>query len=81
MYRSSLSTAQSLMLGFGVVIALLVICVAFSYRALNESNESMQSIYEDRTVALQQLGDIRYLIARNRIILVDAQQSRDEAVT
>ena len=81
MNRSSLSTAQSLMLSFGVVIALLLICVAFSYRALNESNESMQSIYEDRTVALQQLGDIRYLIARNRIILVDAQESRDAAVT
>ncbi|MFN7857872.1 MAG: methyl-accepting chemotaxis protein [Acidovorax sp.] len=81
MNHSSLSTAQRLLLGFGVVIALMVICVAFSYRALTQSNESMQTIYEDRTVALQQLGDIRYLIARNRIILVDAHESRDTAVT
>ncbi|WP_440109514.1 methyl-accepting chemotaxis protein [Acidovorax sp. BL-A-41-H1] len=80
MQRSSLSTAQRLMLGFGLVITLLVLCIAFSYRALTVSNESMQTIYEDRTVALGQLSDIRYLIARNRIIMMDAQESRDAAL-
>ena len=80
MKRSSLSTAQRLMLGFGLVVALLVLCIAFSYRALTVSNAAMQTIYEDRTVALEQLGDIRYLIARNRIILMDAEQSRDAGV-
>ncbi|MCO4094033.1 MAG: hypothetical protein HEQ37_08395 [Acidovorax sp.] len=80
MKRSSLSTAQRLLLGFGLVITLMAICIAFSYRALTVSNAAMQTIYEDRTVALEQLGDIRYLIARNRIILMDAQESRDAAV-
>ncbi len=80
MKRTSLSTAQRLLLGFGLVITLMAICIAFSYRALTVSNAAMQTIYEDRTVALEQLGDIRYLIARNRIILMDAQESRDAAV-
>ncbi|MDH4464529.1 MAG: methyl-accepting chemotaxis protein [Acidovorax sp.] len=81
MNRSSLSTAQRLLIGFGMVIALLVMCIAFSYRALTASDAALRTIYEDRTVALEQLGDIRYLIARNRIILMDAEQSRDAGVT
>ena len=35
------------------------------------TNESLQTVYEDRTVPLAQLGELNYLVNRNRILLMD----------
>ena len=80
MHRSTLSTAQRLALAFGMVILLMVISIGFAYKALSSSDAAMQTLYEDRTKALEQLSVIRHIVGRNRIILTDANDTRDEAV-
>ncbi|MEO6280524.1 methyl-accepting chemotaxis protein [Roseateles sp.] len=76
-----MTVAQRLTLGFGLLLVLLLITASLAWRSLSQSDEALQSIYEDRTVPMHQLGDIRYLAARDRIILNDAADSADAAKT
>ena len=75
--RRELTVAQRLALGFGLLLVLFLLISAFAWRALQQSDAAMKSVYEDRTVPMGQLGDIRYLAARDRVILNDAAQSED----
>ncbi|MBL8279811.1 MAG: MCP four helix bundle domain-containing protein [Pelomonas sp.] len=77
--RREMTVARRLALGFGLLLALMLMIAAFAWRALDNSNAAMKSVYEDRTVPMGQLGDIRFLAARDRIILNDAAQSEDAA--
>jgi methyl-accepting chemotaxis protein-1 (serine sensor receptor) len=57
----------------------LVACVALllmalgglSRFALQQANASMSTVYEDRVLPLEQLGDLGYLVPRNRILVMD----------
>ncbi|MBS0446866.1 MAG: MCP four helix bundle domain-containing protein [Proteobacteria bacterium] len=79
--RLPTTIAQRFTFIVGVSLLMLSAIVVFAYRSLSSSNEALRTMYEDRTVALEQLSDIRYLAARDRIILVDAAQHKDAART
>ena len=68
----SWTVARQLALAFGVVLALLAAVATLSGWMLRSTLADMKSLYEDRAVPLAQLGDIRYLGARDRVLLVDA---------
>jgi methyl-accepting chemotaxis protein-1 (serine sensor receptor) len=76
-----MSVAQRLALGFGLLLALMLLIVVFAWRSLSESDAAMRTLYDDRTVPIRQLGEIRYLAARDRVILNDAADNPTPAKT
>ncbi|MBL8306291.1 MAG: MCP four helix bundle domain-containing protein [Rubrivivax sp.] len=67
-----MTVAARLSLGFGLMIVFMAVIGAAALWALDRSARSLATIYEDRTVPLVQLGRIQYLVARDRIVLMDA---------
>lgn len=76
-----MTVTQRLGLGFGLILALMLLIAVFAWHSLDESNAAMKSIYEDRTVPMGQLGEIRYLVARDRFILNEATRNPTPAAT
>ena len=70
--RPPMTIARTQALGFGVLILLMVMAMAIALHAMARADAALKTIYEDRTVPLQQLGRISYLASRNRIVLADA---------
>ncbi|PTT75590.1 hypothetical protein DBR42_28615, partial [Pelomonas sp. HMWF004] len=68
---------QRLTLGFGLLLGVILLISLFAWRSLEQSDAAMKTIYEDRTVPMGQLGDIRYLATRDRVILAEAAHSGD----
>ena len=81
MNKGSLTVARRLSLGFGVLVIITLVMGVFAFMALKHADAAMQTIYADRTVPLQQLSEIRYLAARDRIILADAATHADAKLT
>ena len=73
-----LTIAQRLCLAFGLMALLMAAILAFGYHSLGASDDAIRTIYEDRTVALRQLGSIRYLATRDRVLLTDAASHGDD---
>jgi len=76
-----MTVAQRLALGFGLLLAMLLLVALFAWRSLGQSDVAMKSIYEDSAVPMQLLGNIRYLMARDRVILADAADNPTPAKT
>lgn len=68
----TMTVARRLGLGFAFVGALAVATALAGAWGLSRSEAHTQTIYEDRTVALQQLGEVNYLTTRSRVVLMDA---------
>ena len=79
--HAPMTVARRLLIGFGVLMLLLAGISAFAWSALRSSDAAMKTIYEDRTVPMGQLGDMRYLVARNRVVLMDAAGREDANLT
>ena len=62
------------------VLSVLLAVIGFlGLYATSQSNEGMRTVYEDRAVPLAQLGEINYLLNRNRILVMDALLNTDGA--
>ena len=79
--RTEMTVARRLAMGFGVLLVLMLFSAGFAWLALGHSDVALRTIYEDRTVPLDRLGDIRYFAARDRVILADAAYSEDAGKT
>ncbi|RLJ38072.1 methyl-accepting chemotaxis protein-1 (serine sensor receptor) [Acidovorax sp. 106] len=53
------------------VAMLLIALGGLSRFALQKANASMNTVYQDRVLPLEQLGDLGYLVPRNRILVMD----------
>ncbi|HRI57289.1 MAG TPA: methyl-accepting chemotaxis protein, partial [Anaerolineae bacterium] len=60
-----------LALAFGVILALLTLVAVLGRIGLSQVNAGLETVYLDRTVPLQQLGDISRLTVRNRFLLTE----------
>jgi methyl-accepting chemotaxis protein len=59
---------------YGLVALLSAVLVGIGLLGLYANqltNNALQTVYEDRTVPLAELGDVNYLVNRNRILLMD----------
>jgi methyl-accepting chemotaxis protein-1 (serine sensor receptor) len=68
---SKLSTAKQMGLGFGVVVALLVVLSAASWWGMSRMGSIAKSVYEDRVVPLGRLSQLTQLLLRDRVLLLD----------
>lgn len=64
--------ARQLTLAFGLVLGLLAAVAALGGWMLRDTVADMRGLYEDRTVPLRQLGTVRYLATRDRVLMSDA---------
>ncbi|WP_374438358.1 methyl-accepting chemotaxis protein [Inhella sp.] len=69
-----------LALAFGLILALLVLVAVLGRIGLGRVSDGLETVYEDRTIPLQQLGDISRLTVRNRFLLAEMLQRPDKAL-
>ncbi|URI06602.1 methyl-accepting chemotaxis protein [Aquincola tertiaricarbonis] len=70
-----------LLAGFAVVLVLGLLVAALQAWTLRAAVASQRTMYEDRTLPLNHLGEIHYLVARMRVLLSDALLAADPANT
>jgi methyl-accepting chemotaxis protein-1 (serine sensor receptor) len=75
MNQVKISTRLTALLG--LLVALLVVIGSMGIYGLGRTNDSLKTVYQDRTVALEQLGQINYLLQRNRVLLADMLHDAD----
>ena len=68
-----ISTRLSLLIG--VLAALMLIVGGLGLYGMHESNTTLKSVYEDRTVPAVQLGEIRGLQIESQLAAATAQAS------
>ena len=68
----SMTVARRLTLGVSLLIVMTLAVAGLGGWGMWQSQSALQTVYEDRTVPLEQLGDINYLVARNRVLLMAA---------
>ena len=75
------TVARQLGLGFGLVLLMMLVIGAAAGWGLERANASLKTIYEDRTVRMQQLSTLQYTTTRNRVLLADAVMQGKPATT
>ena len=56
----------------GVLACLLVLVGSIGLYGMAKNNEALDTVYKDRAVPLAQLGEIQYLMVRNRLLVANA---------
>ena len=77
----SLTLKRALVLGFGATLVVLALVAASGLFAQQRNLDAMATMYADRTVPLEQLGTVQYLVTRSRVVLADAAARADDATT
>jgi methyl-accepting chemotaxis protein len=67
----NIKISTRLMALIACVAMLLIALGGLSRFALQQANASMNTVYQDRVLPLEQLGDLGYLVPRNRILVMD----------
>ncbi|MBK1685371.1 methyl-accepting chemotaxis protein [Rhodoferax fermentans] len=70
MNRLTISTRLSILIAAMGLLLLLV--GGIGLYGITQTNASLESVYKDRTVPMQQLGDVQYLIVSNRLAVANA---------
>jgi methyl-accepting chemotaxis protein len=68
---SSLKVHTRINLLIACLSSILVLIGVLGLYDASKSNEALDRVYRDRVIALEQLGEIRYLVQRNRVLVMD----------
>ncbi|MBC7547268.1 MAG: MCP four helix bundle domain-containing protein [Polaromonas sp.] len=68
---NNLKISTRLITLIGILSALLLAIGTLGLYGVGQSNDALKTIYEDRVMALDQLGEIGYLVQRNRVLVMD----------
>jgi methyl-accepting chemotaxis protein len=68
---NKLNISTRLLILIGLLATLLAATGGYGLYGIQQSNDALKTVYEDRTVALEQLADINYLMMRNRVLTMD----------
>ena len=68
---NNLKISTRLIILIGLMSALLIGIGSLGLFGIGQSNEGLKTVYEDRVVPLAQLGEIDYLVQRNRVLVMD----------
>lgn len=69
MNKLKISTRLTLLIS--VLSVLLIGIGAIGLFGISQSNDALKSVYEERSVPMAQLGEIDYLVQRNRVLVMD----------
>ncbi|MDF3823124.1 MCP four helix bundle domain-containing protein [Leptospira sp. 96542] len=78
-YLNNLKISTRLWLLIALLSSLLAFIGFLGLNAANQANEGLRSTFEERTVPLSELGNINYLLNRNRILIMDMLIHSDPA--
>jgi methyl-accepting chemotaxis protein len=71
---------QTLLGGFSLVVVALLVVALLGWRSGQQTSTALHDVYVGTAEPLQELGTVHYLVARNRIVLMDAMlQAKPEA--
>ncbi|MBY0454892.1 MAG: Tar ligand binding domain-containing protein [Burkholderiaceae bacterium] len=70
MNQFKISTRLTLLVG--ILSALLVLIGSIGLYGMAKNNEALDTVYKDRAIPLAQLGEIQYLMVRNRLLVANA---------
>jgi methyl-accepting chemotaxis protein len=56
---------------FAAVLSLLLVVAATGVRGVSEVTDDLRTMYEDRAVPVEQLGEVNRLLLRNRVLVMD----------
>jgi methyl-accepting chemotaxis protein len=68
---NKLNISTRLLILIGLLAAMLASIGSYGLYGLQQSSAALKTVYQDRTVALEQLADINYLLLRNRVLIMD----------
>ena len=68
---NQLNISTRLLILIGLLATLLTAIGGYGLYGLQQTNAAFKTVYEDRTVAIEQLADINYLMMRNRVLTMD----------
>ena len=68
---NNFKVSTRLMLLVGLLSALLLAIGAMGLSGISQSNASLKTVYEDRTIPVQKLAEIDHLMQRNRVLVMD----------
>jgi len=57
--------------GFAVVLLFLLVVAVSGLRGVSEVTEDLHTMYQDRAVPVEQLGEVNRLLVRNRVLVMD----------
>ncbi|MCZ8235846.1 MAG: methyl-accepting chemotaxis protein [Inhella sp.] len=80
-YLMQLRVGQRLGGAFTVLLALLLAVAALGLWELDRTNDRLQSVYQQRTVPLEQLGRVNAMAIRDRYLIAEALLLRNESAT
>jgi methyl-accepting chemotaxis protein len=66
-----LSIGVRLACGFAVVLLFLLVVAVSGLRGVSEVTEDLHTMYQDRAVPVEQLGEVNRLLVRNRVLVMD----------
>ena len=76
---NNLKISTRLMILISVLSVLLAGMGGLGLFGVSQANAALKTVYEDRTVSLEQLADINYLLVRNRVLVMDMLLKSDAA--
>ncbi|MBI3346435.1 MAG: MCP four helix bundle domain-containing protein [Burkholderiales bacterium] len=66
-----LRIGSRLSIAFAVVLALMLVVAVVSVRGIYRVAAGLETVYQDRTIPLAQLGELNNLSTRNRLVIVE----------
>ncbi|MBL8314195.1 MAG: Tar ligand binding domain-containing protein [Rubrivivax sp.] len=67
-----MTVARRQSLGFGLLTLLMLAIAAMAWWGLGRSESAVEEIYTDNLAETRNLGEVRYWVTRNRLLLMDA---------
>jgi methyl-accepting chemotaxis protein-1 (serine sensor receptor) len=71
MNKLNISTRLSILIGTMAVLLLMIGSIGLY--GMGKTDNSLESVYVNNTIPIQQLGDIQYLMLRNRLVIANAE--------
>jgi methyl-accepting chemotaxis protein-1 (serine sensor receptor) len=68
----NLKISTRLMLWFGALAAMLVAIGFMGLSGISQSNAALESVFEDRTIPMRQLGDVQHMVLLNRLAIANS---------
>ncbi len=78
-FFSNFKISTRLMVLVGALSVMLVVGAVLGIYGISSANDSLKTVYEDRTVCLGQIGEVQRLMSRNRLAIAEALVTQNPA--